>query len=73
MNSYKVGKELNISRNSQRETRRFFPQLAEEPGGRSSKRIGISDCLGESAPYQRLLAKNGIAVEAVVSAWKSML
>ena len=48
-------------------------EVAAELGQGKVKRIGIPDCFGESAPYQRLLAKNGIAVEAIVDACKSML
>lgn len=48
-------------------------EVAAELGQGKVKRIGIPDCFGESAPYQRLLAKNGITVEAIVAACKSML
>lgn len=48
-------------------------EVAAELGYGKVKRIGIPDCFGESAPYQRLLAKNGITVEAIVDACKSML
>lgn len=48
-------------------------EVAAELGCGKVKRIGILDCFGESAPYQRLLAKNGITVEAIVDACKSML
>lgn len=48
-------------------------EVAAELGMGKVKRIGIPDCFGESAPYQRLLAKNGITVEAIVDACKSML
>ena len=48
-------------------------EVAAELGCGRVKRIGIPDCFGESAPYQRLLAKNGITVEAIVDACKSML
>ena len=48
-------------------------EVAAELGCGKVKRIGIPDCFGESAPYQRLLAKNGITVEAIVNACKSML
>ena len=48
-------------------------EVAAELGYGKVKRIGIPDCFGESAPYQRLLAKNGITVEAIVNACKSML
>lgn len=48
-------------------------EVAAELGCGKVKRIGIPDCFGESATYQRLLAKNGITVEAIVNACKSML
>lgn len=48
-------------------------EVAAELGQGKVKRIGIPDCFGESAPYQRLLAKNGITVEAIVDACKAML
>ena len=48
-------------------------EVAAELGYGKVKRIGIPDCFGESAPYQRLLAKNGITVEAIGNACKSML
>lgn len=48
-------------------------EVAAELGCGKVKRIGIPDGFGESAPYQRLLAKNGITVEAIVDACKSML
>ena len=47
--------------------------MAAELGQGKVKRIGIPDCFGESAPYQRLLAKNGITVEAIVDTCKAML
>lgn len=48
-------------------------EVAAELGHGKVKRIGIPDRFGESAPYQRLLVKNGISVEAIVDACKSML
>ena len=48
-------------------------EVAAELGQGKVKRIGIPDCFGESAPYQRLLAKNGITVEAIVDTCKAML
>ena len=48
-------------------------EVAAELGCGKVKRIGIPDCFGESAPYQRLLAKNGITVEAIVDDCKSMM
>ncbi len=40
--------------------------IAERGKGRL-KRVGIQDRFGESAPYERLLAKNGITVENIVA------
>lgn len=48
-------------------------EVAAELGCGKVKRIGIPDCFGESAPYERLLAKHGITVEAIVNACKAML
>lgn len=48
-------------------------EVAAELGCGKVKRIGIPDCFGESAPYERLLAKNGITVEAIMDACKAML
>jgi transketolase len=36
------------------------------------KRLGIQDCFGESAPYERLLEKNGVTVENIVRTAKAM-
>lgn len=47
-------------------------EIAAEVGGKV-RRIGIPDCFGESAPYHRLLEKNGITVEKIVEACKSLL
>ena len=41
-------------------------EVAAELGCGKVKRIGIQDQFGESAPYERLLAKNGITVEDIV-------
>lgn len=46
--------------------------IAEEGRG-ILKRIGIQDRFGESAPYDRLLAKNGITVEKIVGSAKALL
>ena len=48
-------------------------EVAAELGCGKVKRIGIHDCFGESAPYQRLLKKNGITVSAIIDACESML
>ena len=37
------------------------------------KRIGIQDQFGQSAPYERLLAMNGITVENIVESVLSMI
>ena len=42
-------------------------EVAAEMGKGIVKRIGIQDQFGESAPYERLLAKNGITVENIVA------
>lgn len=48
-------------------------EVAAELGIGKVKRIGIRDNFGESAPYERLLEKNGITIEAIVEACKSMM
>lgn len=48
-------------------------EVAAELGCGRVKRIGIRDCFGESAPYQHLLAKNGITIEDIVDACKAMV
>ena len=48
-------------------------EVVAENGKGMVRRIGIQDKFGESAPYERLLEKNGITVEAVVAAAKEML
>lgn len=40
-------------------------EVAAETGGALVRRIGIQDRFGESAPYERLLEKNGITVENI--------
>ena len=47
-------------------------EVVAEMGTGKVKRIGIQDQFGESAPYERLLAKNGITVEGIVAAAKSL-
>jgi transketolase len=44
-----------------------------EVGGCRVRRIGIQDQFGESAPYERLLAKNGITLEGIVKAVKELI
>jgi len=41
-------------------------EVVAEMGKGKVKRIGVQDQFGESAPYQRLLEKNGITVENIV-------
>ena len=41
-------------------------EVAAEMGKGKVKRVGIQDRFGESAPYERLLAKNGVTVENIV-------
>ncbi len=42
-------------------------ELAAEAGKGRVKRIGIQDQFGMSAPYERLLAINGVTVENIVA------
>lgn len=48
-------------------------EVVAEKGGCKFKRIGILDQFGESAPYEHLLAKNGITVDNIVKSCKEML
>lgn len=48
-------------------------EVVAEMGGIPVRRIGIQDQFGESAPYARLLAKNGMTVEAVYAACVALL
>jgi len=48
-------------------------EVAAELGRGRVHRLGIRDRFGESAPYERLLEKNGITVEAIVAACESMV
>ena len=48
-------------------------EVAAEAGIGVVKRIGIQDHFGESAPYERLLAKNGITVAAIKDACKQLI
>lgn len=41
-------------------------EVAAEMGKGIVKRIGVQDQYGQSAPYERLLAMNGITVENIV-------
>ena len=46
-------------------------EVVAEMGKGKVKRFGIQDQFGESAPYHRLLEKNGITVENIVAAAKN--
>ncbi len=48
-------------------------EVVAELGHGRVKRIGIRDQFGESAPYERLLYKNGITVEAIMAACKGLI
>ncbi len=47
-------------------------EVAAELGKGKVKRVGIQDQFGESAPYERLLAKNGVTVENIVAIAESL-
>ncbi len=47
-------------------------EVAAEMGKGKVKRVGIQDRFGESAPYDRLLAKNGVTVENIVAIAQSL-
>lgn len=47
-------------------------EVAAEMGKGIVKRIGVQDKFGESAPYERLLAMNGITVENIVETAKKL-
>lgn len=48
-------------------------ECVAESGSGIVRRIGVQDQFGESAPYDRLLAKNGITTENIVAQAKSLL
>ncbi len=48
-------------------------EVAAEAGKGKVKRIGVQDRFGQSAPYERLLAMNGITVENIVEQAKALL
>lgn len=48
-------------------------ELAAEAGKAKVKRLGIQDQFGMSAPYERLLAMNGVTVENIVDSAKALL
>ena len=48
-------------------------ELVAEAGCGKVKRIGIQDQFGQSAPYERLLAMNGVTVENIVTEAKKLI
>ena len=48
-------------------------ELVAEAGKGKVKRIGIQDQFGQSAPYERLLAMNGITVDNIVAQAKALV
>ena len=48
-------------------------EVAAELGKGKVKRIGIQDQFGQSAPYERLLAINGVTVENIVESAKALI
>ncbi len=48
-------------------------EVVAELGYGCVKRIGIRDQFGESAPYERLLLKNGITVKEIMAACKALM
>lgn len=48
-------------------------EVAAEMGKGKVHRIGIQDQFGQSAPYERLLAMNGITVENIIAQAKSLI
>ena len=48
-------------------------EVAAELGKGRVKRIGIQDQFGQSAPYERLLAMNGVTVENIVASAKTLI
>ena len=48
-------------------------ELAAETGRGKVKRLGIQDQFGMSAPYERLLAMNGVTVENIADSAKALL
>lgn len=47
-------------------------EVVAEAGTGIVRRIGVQDCFGQSAPYDRLLAMNGITVENIVKQTKEL-
>ena len=48
-------------------------EVAAEMGKGKVHRIGIQDQVGQSAPYERLLAMNGITVENIIAQAKALI
>jgi len=48
-------------------------EIVAEAGCGKVKRIGIQDQFGQSAPYERLLAMNGVTVENIVASAKALM
>ena len=48
-------------------------EIIAERGKGKLKRIGVQDQFGQSAPYERLLAMNGITVENIIAQAKALL
>lgn len=48
-------------------------EVIAERGEGKLKRIGVQDQFGQSAPYERLLAMNGITVENIVAQTKALI
>ncbi len=48
-------------------------EVVAELGKGKVRRIGVQDQFGESAPYEKLLAKNGITVEGIVDACNEII
>lgn len=48
-------------------------EVVAEFGKGQIYRIGVQDCFGQSAPYERLLALNGITVENIMTQAKKLL
>jgi len=48
-------------------------EIVSEIGTVRMRRIGVQDQFGESAPYERLLEKNGITVDGIVKAAQELL
>lgn len=48
-------------------------EVAAEMGKGKVKRVGVQDQFGESAPYEVLMAKNGITVENIIAQAESLL